>query len=94
MAKSAHKRPENDLAGKKDDSSFIAVDQKSFDPSIASLFATSVRIHTRGNFRKARPRHSMTDILRSSVQSSVRPSRDTMTFLIQLQLKSPVMTRV
>lgn len=44
MAKSAHKRPESLGTPKKSDRSFIAVDQKSFDPGLASLFASSVRI--------------------------------------------------
>lgn len=43
MAKSANKRLESVTAQKQSDRPFIAVDQKALDPSLSSLFASSVR---------------------------------------------------
>jgi hypothetical protein len=43
MAKSSSKRAEPTPPQRKGSKGFIAVDKKAFDPSIASLFATSVR---------------------------------------------------
>jgi hypothetical protein len=45
MAKSTRKRHETAATQKKDHSSRFAVDKKALDPSLASLFASSVRIH-------------------------------------------------
>jgi nucleolar protein 12 len=46
MAKSKEKQPAKTEAPQKSEKSFIKVDKKAFDPTIASLFASSVRLRT------------------------------------------------
>ena len=48
MARSAHKHSKTKKGSDGDGAatSFVAVDKKAFDPNVASLFASSVRIHT------------------------------------------------
>lgn len=44
MGKSKDKRPEKTESPKKGDKPVVKVDKKAFDPSLTSLFASSVRL--------------------------------------------------
>ena len=56
MARADRNRPEKANVHAEKCASFIVIPKTAFDPGLASLFASSVRLHHLGNFRAASSR--------------------------------------